>query len=202
MLIGKNKNPFSGITHCSEPEKMYWFNPVEIIMNELLSGASIALPNDVITLLGILRLVSHIMFGFFITGTVLTFVLIFATPVVLYSRWWSLPFAILSFISMLLVLAGSIIATAISLVFKYAAESQTDLNIHSYVGVKMIAFMWLATAFSVIAFGIHSGLGCCCTSRRDVKIGRRPVKTIANEEKGTSHEGGNDASHENKGAES
>jgi hypothetical protein len=29
-----------GITHCSKPETLYAFNPVEIILNELLSGAS------------------------------------------------------------------------------------------------------------------------------------------------------------------
>lgn len=29
-----------GITHCSKPETLYAFNPVDIILNELLSGAS------------------------------------------------------------------------------------------------------------------------------------------------------------------
>jgi hypothetical protein len=29
-----------GITHCSKHETLYWFNPVEIILSELLSGAT------------------------------------------------------------------------------------------------------------------------------------------------------------------
>lgn len=29
-----------GITHCSSPKPLYWFNPVEIILSELLSGAT------------------------------------------------------------------------------------------------------------------------------------------------------------------
>jgi hypothetical protein len=29
-----------GITHCSKPETLYAFNPVEIILNELLAGAT------------------------------------------------------------------------------------------------------------------------------------------------------------------
>lgn len=29
-----------GVTFCSEPQTLYWFNPVEIIRNELLAGAS------------------------------------------------------------------------------------------------------------------------------------------------------------------
>lgn len=33
-------NDGTGITYCSPPKKMYSFNPVEILMNELLSGAT------------------------------------------------------------------------------------------------------------------------------------------------------------------
>ena len=29
-----------GITNCSKPKTLYWFNPVEILQNELLSGAT------------------------------------------------------------------------------------------------------------------------------------------------------------------
>lgn len=29
-----------GVTYCSKPETLYWFNPVEILSNELLAGAS------------------------------------------------------------------------------------------------------------------------------------------------------------------
>jgi len=30
----------SGITSCSKPKTLYWFNPVEILLNELLAGAT------------------------------------------------------------------------------------------------------------------------------------------------------------------
>lgn len=29
-----------GVTDCSNPQLLYWFNPVEILLNELLAGAS------------------------------------------------------------------------------------------------------------------------------------------------------------------
>lgn len=29
-----------GVTGCSKPQTLYWFNPVEIIVNELVSGAT------------------------------------------------------------------------------------------------------------------------------------------------------------------
>ncbi|KAL1845235.1 hypothetical protein VTK73DRAFT_827 [Phialemonium thermophilum] len=168
-----------GITHCSKPKDLYWFDPVRIILSELLAGATIALPTEVVTLLHILRLVSHLMFGFFLSATVLAFVLVFATPLALLSRWWSLPFALISLVALLLTLAGSAIGTAISLAFKYAAESRSDLNIHVYVGTRMFVFMWLATGFALFAFAVHAGLGCCCASRRDIRNGRRPVKGAA-----------------------
>ncbi|KAK4190647.1 SUR7/PalI family-domain-containing protein [Podospora australis] len=167
---------YQGITYCSPPQRLYWFNPVEIIMSELLAGATIALPTEILTILSVLRITSQIMFGFFLTGAVLTFILIFLSPLATRSKWWSLPLAITSFINMVLVGAASIVGTVISLVFKYAAEAQKDLNIHASVGVKMFVFMWLATGFSIYGFAVHSGMGCCCASRRDLRTGRRTVK--------------------------
>lgn len=29
-----------GVTDCSKPETLYWFNPIQIILNELLAGAT------------------------------------------------------------------------------------------------------------------------------------------------------------------
>lgn len=34
----------TGITHCSEPESLYYFNPVHIILSELLAGATSTYP--------------------------------------------------------------------------------------------------------------------------------------------------------------
>ncbi|KAI0885547.1 SUR7/PalI family-domain-containing protein [Annulohypoxylon maeteangense] len=167
-----------GITHCSTPTTLYWFNPVDILLSELFSGASIALPSEVNDILTILRIASNIMFGFFLTGLLLDLVLIFLSPIVLYSRWWSLPLSILAFLGTLLVLIASALGTAMSLVFKYALTSQTDLNVNADVGTKMFAFMWIATGFTLIAFIIHAGLGCCCTSRRDIRTGRKGGKKL------------------------
>lgn len=169
----------TGITYCTKPATLYWFNPVEILKNELFAGASIALPSEVNDVLNILRICSQVMFGFFITGLLLDFVLIFIAFVVLYSRWWSLPIALFSFFAFLMVTVAAAIGTAMSMVFKYALTSQTDLNIQVDVGTKMFAFMWIAVGFTLIAFIIQAGLGCCCTSRRDLRTGRRKGRHLA-----------------------
>lgn len=147
-----------------------------MITNELLAGATIALPTHVITVLNILRLASQIMFGFFLTACVLTSVLVLLSPLVLWSRWYSLPFALVSFVDAVLIVVASVIGTVISWVFKYAAESQSELNIRADVGTRMLVFVWVASGFALMAFVIHAGLGCCCASRRDIATGRRPVR--------------------------
>jgi hypothetical protein len=148
-----------------------------VIGNELLAGATIALPTEVITILNILRLASQIMFGFFLTACLLTFILVLLSPLVLWSRWYSLPFALISFIDAVLIVVASVIGTVISWVFKYAAESQSELNIRAYVGTRMMVFVWVASGFALMAFVIHAGLGCCCASKRDIATGRRPVRS-------------------------
>ncbi|KAI1408482.1 SUR7/PalI family-domain-containing protein [Hypoxylon sp. FL1857] len=179
-----------GITHCSTPTTLYWFNPVEILLSELFAGASIALPSDVNDILNILRIASNIMFGFFLTGLLLDFVLIFLSPLAVYSRWWSAPLGILALFATILILVATALGTAMSLIFKYALTSQTDLNVDADVGTKMFAFMWIATGFTLLAFIIHAGLCCCCTSRRDIRTGRKGGRHLdqntANERRGPS----------------
>ena len=103
----------------------------------------------------------------------MNFVSIFVAPITLYSRWWSFPFAIWTFIAALLTAAATIIATVMSVIFRNVLTSQSALNIGASIGTDMFAFMWLATAFSVFGWLIHMGMSCCCASRRDVRTGRR-----------------------------
>jgi len=162
-----------GITHCSHPQNLYWFNPVEILLSELLAGATIALPANINNILDLIKIASHVMFGCFITGICMNFVSIFITPMTLYSRWWELPFVFWSFIAALLTTAASIIATVMFVIFRNVITSQAGLNIGASLGTQMFAFMWVASAFSIFGWIIHLCLSCCCASRRDVRTGRR-----------------------------
>lgn len=165
-----------GITFCSSPKSYYWFNPVNIILNELLSGATIALPSEITQILGILKICSNIMFAFFLAGTVVSFAMVLLSPLAIFSRWWAIPMTLVSFLTFLIILVASVIASVISFVFKYAATAQSSLNIHASVGIRMLVFMWIATGCAFIAFILHAGMGCCCTSRRDLKTGRKPMR--------------------------
>lgn len=162
-----------GITYCSKPKTLYWFNPVEILLNELLSGATIALPANINNILNLIKIASHLMFGFFLTGISMTFVSIFITPVVLRSRWWSFAIALWTFIQALLTVAATIIATVMFVIFRNVITSQKSLNIGGSVGIQMFAFMWVAAVFNLFGFLIHIFLTCCCASERDVRTGRR-----------------------------
>ncbi|KAF1921807.1 SUR7/PalI family-domain-containing protein [Ampelomyces quisqualis] len=162
-----------GVTFCSEPQTLYWFNPVEILRNELLAGASINLPSDINDILDLIQYVSQWMFGLFLTGTCLTFVLIFLMPVSVFTRWLALPVAILAFLNALIVTAASIIATVMFIIFRNTITGVAELNIGAEIGVTVFVFMWIASAFAIFAWLVQMGLCCCCASRRDVKTGRK-----------------------------
>lgn len=180
-----------GVTNCSKPQTLYWFNPVQILLNELLAGAtsefsndtttmfpfltpqSVALPAELVNILSLIKTVSHLMFGFFLAGTCLAFVMIFISPLIVRSRWLAFVIGIFTFIAALLITAGAVIATVMFIIFKNALTSQTDVNIGATIGVTMFALMWTAAACAIFAFVIQLCLMCCCASRRDVKKGKK-----------------------------
>ncbi|UPL01221.1 hypothetical protein LCI18_012155 [Fusarium solani-melongenae] len=155
-----------GVTFCSEPKQFYWFNPVEIIVGELLAGAQIALPSQAVTVLNLLKMGSKIMYAFFMGGISVNFVLIFASLLVIRTRWWSLLLTLLAAIASIFVSVAAIIATVISIAAKVALTAQDQLNIRANIGIKMFVFMWIAAIFTDVAFLLHAALGCCCKPER------------------------------------
>ena len=180
------------ISDCSKPRTLYWFNPVEIILSELLSGATsiiypyilisraslmdflVALPNNIATILGLVRTVSHWMFALFLVSAPLSFICMLLTPLSIYSRLLTLPIACLTFLCALTTTAACIIATALFIIFRNVVVSQgANINIGASVGVKMFAFMWTAAAGAITGWLVQMGMCCCCASRRDVKRGKK-----------------------------
>jgi hypothetical protein len=113
------------------------------------------------------------MFGLFLTGTCLTFVLIFLMPISIFTRWLALPVAILAFLNALIVTAASVIATVMFIIFRNTITRVAELNIGAKIGITVFVFMWIASAFTIFAWLVQMGLCCCCASRRDVKTGRK-----------------------------
>lgn len=146
---------------------------MKILLSELLAGATIQLPSEINDILNLIKLASQIMFGFFISGTVLNFVCIFISFVAMFSRWWSFFLAVLTFIVALLTTAATIIGTIMAIIFRNVITSEPGLNIGAEIGTQMLAFMWTASACTLAAFITHLSLTCCCASRRDVITGRR-----------------------------
>lgn len=160
---------FRGVTYCSNPKQWYWFNPVEILVSELLAGAQIALPAEAVTVLNLLKIGSRIMYGCFMAGIVVNFVLIPLSLLVIRTRWWSLPLSLLSAIAGVLVTLAAVIATVISIAAKVALTAQDQLNIRANIGYKMFAFIWIAAIFTDLAFLLHAAMGCCCKPDRQAQ---------------------------------
>ncbi|KAI9711084.1 MAG: hypothetical protein M1812_007278 [Candelaria pacifica] len=163
----------SGVTSCGKPRTLYWFNPVEILLNELLAGATIALPEEIISVLNIVKTASHYMFALFLLGICLSSFSIILMPFSIYSRWASLPTAILSFLAALATTAATIIATVMFIIFRNVFTTAPEVNINAELGIQMFAFMWIASGFGILAWLVQMGMCCCCASRRDVKKGKK-----------------------------
>lgn len=193
----------TGITHCSHPKSLYYFNPVKILLSELLAGASIALPADISDALAIVRLASYWMFGLFMVSAVLTFVLIFLTPLAVSSRppqsispdpqvnqshpphrrrffvlLRAFPFLVIVFLNALFTIVAAIVATVMFSIFKNVFISQADLNIKASLGAQMMAFMWIAAAFNFLAFVVQLGSCCaaCCAACCGGRKARKQLK--------------------------
>ncbi|QIW98250.1 hypothetical protein AMS68_003768 [Peltaster fructicola] len=162
-----------GVTGCSTPQALYWFNPVEIIGNELLAGAEISLPQELVDILGLIHTVSNWMFGLFLTSACLSFVMIFIVPLSVFSRWATFPIAVLTFLTALFVTVAAVIATVLFVIMSNVFNNATQLNIGAEIGKEMFAFMWIAAATAIFAWLIQMGQLCCCASRRDVRTGRK-----------------------------
>lgn len=105
------------------------------------------------------------MFGFFLTGLVLSALMIVVVPFC--RRGAGIFFASLfTLLAVLCTIIGSVIGTAISIILTSAATSFSDLNIGAQVGNIMLAFMWVASGLSLIAFLMQSAVCCCCRKRR------------------------------------
>ncbi|KAK2750805.1 hypothetical protein FQN55_001815 [Onygenales sp. PD_40] len=179
----------TGITYCSKPQKLYYFNPVEILMNELLSGATIALPSEVVQILAIVQTASNWMFGLFVTSAILIFLCIFFTPFSVpsslsphkskhraVSKRYFIPLTLFTFLTFFATVAASLVATAMFTIFKIVFSSKAiEFNIGAELGVRMLVFMWIAVAFVLLGFFLHvrsilAWCCCCCCRPRQSRI--------------------------------
>lgn len=135
-------------------------------MSELLAGAQIALPMELVHALTLLRIASQVMFALFLIGIILNFILLFMTLLVIKSRGWSIPLISLSLITAIMIGAGTIVGTVMSITAKYAVRLQSELNIEGTISVAMLVCMWFPTVACVITFFMHCALGCCLRPRR------------------------------------
>ena len=162
------------VSDCSKPKAMYWFDPVEIILSELLAGATIALPSSITEALSLVRLASRWMFALYMAGACGSFVSVFITPLSLYSRWASLPIAIFVILTTLCTTAATLIGTVMFMIFQNVVHNaEDDVNIIASLGIKMFIFMWTAAVSTLLGSLVQVGMCCCCTSRRDVAKGKK-----------------------------
>lgn len=113
------------------------------------------------------------MFALFLAGACVNFLMIFLIPLGVFSRWATLPIAIVTFLGALFTTVATVLATALFIIMKNAITSVAAINIGASLGIQMFVFMWIAAGTSIIALAIQLGQCCCCASRRDVRLGKK-----------------------------
>jgi lysylphosphatidylglycerol synthetase-like protein (DUF2156 family) len=150
-------------------------------------------------ILNLIRLVSNWMFALFLTGACLSFIMIPIQLLTIYTRWVGLLITIFTFLAALFTTVATVIATVLFIIMQNAVTSVEQLNIEGSIGTQMFAFMWIATATSILAFLITLGQCCCCASRRDVKKGKKTGSKKAWGTEGAAPAAINEKSEEKKG---
>ena len=137
------------------------------------------------------------------TTAVLSFVLIFLSPFAVSSRppqslspdpqinqskpvhrrclfvlLRAFPFLVIVFLNALFTIVASVIATVMFSIFKNVFTSRADLNIKAWLGTRMLAFMWIASAFNLFAFILQLASFCasCCGGRKARKQLKRATR--------------------------
>jgi len=109
----------------------------------------------------------------------------------------SFPMLIISFFTALITIVASAVATVMFEIFANVfATADPSLNIKAHVGTQMMAFMWVGSGFSLIAFIIQFGSCCasCCGGRKARK--QLKAQDVGYKEKGFSHNSQSDTSAE------
>ncbi len=106
------------------------------------------------------------MYGCFMAGIILNTILLLLTPLATRRRLFSLFISIIGLLSVIVLIVASVIATVISVVARVALTAQDQLNITADIGVKMFVFMWIGSLVTLLAFLLHSAMGCFCRPQR------------------------------------
>lgn len=160
----------------------------------------VAIPAEAVSALNLVRLASHWMFGLYLAGAVLLFLCIFISPwgATAKPRYYHrgkrfffrfLPITILSFWAAFCVTVASVVATVMFIIFRSVFQGQTEVNIKASLGIPMLVFMWLSSAFALLGFIWELGACCCvccCSGSRKAKKTQRESMT----EKTATSEGG------------
>ena len=111
------------VNYFSKPKTLYWFNPIEILLNELLAGATIAMPSDITDALRLVRIASHCQFGFFIASLPLSLLSVLLSPFAPRSRLLTLPIALICSLCAFATTIATVITTALWTIFRNVVES-------------------------------------------------------------------------------
>ncbi|KAI5857112.1 SUR7/PalI family-domain-containing protein [Tricharina praecox] len=140
-----------GVTYCGSPKALYSFDPVTILLSQLLEGATIAIPADISDALDMARKASHWMFASFFVGISFLLVSFLIGWLGHLTRRTAFTVTLISVIAGLFTTIGAGLSTILYSQFQGVFESSPEFNIRANMGQQMYAFVWLAAGFAILA---------------------------------------------------
>lgn len=158
-----------GVTWCSKPRNWYWFDPVDIITQQLLKGAKIALPPDIAKPLELAKGASYWMFVSWLVGVIFTFLEVCLSWVAICSPILAGFTSAIAGVAMGATTAGAVMATTIYSLFRSTFEKAPEVTINGILGKEMFIYMWMSVGFTMAGFIFHCAMCCCMRSEKEYR---------------------------------
>ncbi|ORY87782.1 actin cortical patch SUR7/pH-response regulator pali [Protomyces lactucae-debilis] len=161
---GPSKNgSFESPTRCTPSSTSFWFNPVQIIQDDLYVGNVITIPQDIQDDLDLVKTAYAWLKPICIVACVFSFLAILAILPAYRSRWGSFFATIISFVAALFSVGQAVVATVLFSIFSSVInDNLPDLNVKASLGTPMFVLAWLSAGFSLVAFIFVLFTLCCC----------------------------------------
>lgn len=154
------------IDNCAPSSASYWFNPVEIIENDIPSSISFSVPQSVVDDLDIVRIAQTWLKAILIVGAIFNFFSLFACSFGYTHRLGSLCASLVTFIAALFNVAGAVLAQVLGIVLRNVVNGLSTVSIVASLGTKFYVFLWINAGASLICFIVIFSTVCCCSPRK------------------------------------
>ncbi|KIW80051.1 hypothetical protein Z517_06666 [Fonsecaea pedrosoi CBS 271.37] len=165
--------------NCTDPKSYFWFNPIKIWgLNSTGVPVDDYLPKSFRDGVDVYHDASKAIFYLYIGALIASCITILVGISAIFSRWGSFFTTFCASAMALLLVAGSITATAVYIVLKAALNNtlKKEYGIKTTLGSSVFSVTWIGSAFAVGAAFFWLLSVCCCSGRSPYNPGSKEAR--------------------------